>query len=219
MLASLLDSNWLSELRWDLFSFNASGCQSFVNPLPSNVCIPTGFWLFAKENPEIEIDTIYRIEHQDQLYKTLPQALFFSPTIVVFLALTLLLPLSGVFAPGSLTITTKNSTNVGDCMIPIGNVSTHKYDSNSFFNMYSNLTYIDPAPRAKVLTTRWLVEQNIPDLEVFTLPRLIHMESMDSTPPFHGFHMEWFWVRSQLFFGSMVTLDSIWNGHGMAMEW
>ena len=54
--------------------------------------------------------------------------------------------------------------------------------------------------------------------EVFTLPGLIHMESMDSTPPFHGFHMEWFWVRSQLFFGSMVTLDSIWNGHGMAME-
>ena len=30
--------------------------------------------------------------------------------------------------------------------------------------MYSNLTYIDPAPRAKALTTRWLVEQNIPDL-------------------------------------------------------
>ena len=49
-------------------------------------------------------------------------------------------------------------------------------------------------------------------------PYGIHMESMDSTPPFHGFHMEWFWVRSQLFSGSMVTLDSIWNGHKMAME-
>jgi len=56
---------------------------------------------------------------------------------------------------------------------------------------------------------------NPPYLEVFTLPGLIHM---DSTPPFHGFHMEWFWVRSQLFSGSMVTLDFIWNGYGMAME-
>lgn len=112
----------------------------------------------------IEINMIYQIECQDQLYKTLPQALFFSPIIVVFSALTLLLLLSGVFAPGSLTITMKNSTNISDCMIPIGNVSTHKYDSNLFFNMYSNLTYIDPVPRAKVLTTWWLVKQSIPDL-------------------------------------------------------
>jgi hypothetical protein len=66
---------------------------------------------------------MYRIERQDQLYKTLPQALFFSPIIVIFSALTLFLPLSGIFAPGSLTVTTKNSTVTSHCTIPTGNMS------------------------------------------------------------------------------------------------
>jgi hypothetical protein len=66
---------------------------------------------------------MYRIERQDQLYKTLPQALFFSPTIVIFSVLTLLLPLSGVFTPGSLAVTKNSFSHVGPCMIPSGNLS------------------------------------------------------------------------------------------------
>jgi len=67
---------------------------------------------------------MYRIERQDQLYKTLPHALFFSPTIVIFSAPTILLPISGIFAPGSLSVTTINSTAVSHCIIPTGNLST-----------------------------------------------------------------------------------------------
>jgi hypothetical protein len=70
---------------------------------------------------------MYRIERQDQLYLTLPRALFFSPTIVAFSVLALLLPLSGVFAPGSLTIVTQNFTDVGNCTIPTGNLSTPEH--------------------------------------------------------------------------------------------
>jgi hypothetical protein len=110
------------------------------------------YWIFILllRKPDVEIDTIYRIERQDKLYKTLPQALFFCPTIVVFSALTLFLPLSGVFAPGSLTIATQNYTNItGPCVIPTGNLS-HFYEAPiSFFSR---------------LTTQCFVEQRIPDL-------------------------------------------------------
>ena len=113
---------------------------------------------------------MYQIERQDQLYKTLPRAVFFSPTIVIFSALTLLLPLSGVFAPGSLTVTTKNSSHVGPCMIPTGNFSTANtpdsaslYTTNGYniggIGLWNGVT-----PRATTLTTQWLVEQRIPDL-------------------------------------------------------
>ena len=93
---------------------------------------------------------MYRIERQDQLYKTLPHAVFFSPTIVVFSVLMLLLPLSSVFAPGSLTVVTKISTNVtGSCMIPTGNLSNFDETPISFFSR---------------LTTQCFVDQRIPDL-------------------------------------------------------
>ena len=109
---------------------------------------------------------MYRIERQDQLYKTLPRALFFSPTIVVFSALTLFLPLSGVFAPGSLTVVNKNYTDIrGSCIIPTGNLSnvgTPDYESlynAGYGNFWSSVT-----PRATQLITQWFVGQSIPDL-------------------------------------------------------
>ena len=40
----------------------------------------------------------------------------------------------------------------------------------------------------------------------------IHMESMDSTPPFHGFHMEWSWNGHGM-------INSIWNLGPFHMEW
>ena len=124
------------------------------------------FDFFAKENPEIEIDIMYRIERQDQLYKTLPRALFFSPTIVVFSALTLLLPLSGVFASGSLTVTTNNYTSF--CSVPTGNLSTpNTADSTSLF-MAANGTvppyWTGASRKAAELTTQVFLGQRIPDL-------------------------------------------------------
>jgi hypothetical protein len=116
---------------------------------------------------------MYQIERRDHLY-TLPQALFFSPTIVVFSVLTLLLPLSGVFAPGSLTVTTNNSTDVGPCMIPTGYLSTpgtpdyaslYKNDSSTYsINGSAFIHPFSPSPRANGLTMKWFVEQHIPDL-------------------------------------------------------
>ena len=115
---------------------------------------------------QIEIDTIYRIERQDQLYKTLPRALFFSPIIVVFSALTLLLPISGVFAPGSLTVATQNSTHVGHCIIPTGYLSTPGTpDYSSFYiTVGEGPNWSGVTPRATELTAQWFVEQRIPDL-------------------------------------------------------
>ena len=109
---------------------------------------------------------MYRIERQDQLYKTLPHALFFSPTIVIFSALTLLLPLSGVFAPGSLAITTKNVLDhVGPCMIPSGNLSAiDTPDSTSLFAVDHQGQWFSVSPRASTLTLQWLIDQHIPDL-------------------------------------------------------
>jgi hypothetical protein len=109
---------------------------------------------------------LYRIERQDQLYKTLPRALFFSPTIVALSALTLLLPLSGVFAPGSLTVTTRNSTYKGSCMVPTGNLSTlDTPDYQSLYILRQGLQeWVGVTPRATALTTQCLVEQRIPDL-------------------------------------------------------
>ena len=109
---------------------------------------------------------MYRIERQDQLYKTLPQAVFFSPTIVVFTALNLLLPLSGVFAPGSLTVDTKNVTDVGKpCIIPSGNVSTpHTPDSTSLYSLEARGHWGGAMPIAINLATKCLAEQRIPDL-------------------------------------------------------
>jgi len=106
---------------------------------------------------------MYRIERQDQLYKTFPQALFFNPTIVFFSALSLL-PLSGVFTPGSLTVTTKSSTDIGTCMIPTGNISTPDTpDSTSLYTTVAG-KWDNVSERATVLVMQWLVEQRIPDL-------------------------------------------------------
>ena len=123
-------------------------------------CIST----LVLKKPEIEIDAMYRIERQDQLYKAFPQALFFSPTIVVFSALTLLLPLSGVFAPGSLTVATKNSTEIEHCVVPTGNISTPDTpDSTSLYTTVAG-QWLNVSTRATVLAMQWLVEQRIPDL-------------------------------------------------------
>jgi hypothetical protein len=108
---------------------------------------------------------MYQIERQDQLYKTLPRALFSSPTIVAFSVFTLLLPLSGVFAPGSLTVTTQNSTEVGPCMIPTGNLSTpNTPDSRSLPVTSQGGVWFTVTPRATALTTKCLIDQRIPDL-------------------------------------------------------
>ena len=107
---------------------------------------------------------MYRIERKDQLYKTLPRALFFSPIIVVFSALTLLLPLSGVFSPGSLTVTSKNSTNISPCTTPTGNLSTP--DTPDYASLYTSVAgrWQGVSARATALTMKWFVEQRIPDL-------------------------------------------------------
>jgi hypothetical protein len=34
-------------------------------------------------------------------------------------------------------------------------------------------------------------------------------------PPFHGFHMEYFWLSPHPFSYSIPTMESIWNDHGM----
>ena len=106
---------------------------------------------------------MYQIERQDQLYQTLPRALLFNPTIVTFSVLTLLLPISGVFAPGSLTVTTHNSTDVGPCTIPTGNLSTSGApDSESLYNL--GTLWLGVTPRATALTAQCLAGQRIPDL-------------------------------------------------------
>ena len=107
---------------------------------------------------------MYQIERQDQLYKTLPRALFFSPTIVVFSALHLLLPFSGVFAPGSLTITTKNYTDFGPCMIPTGNLSPNTTDSTSLNRTGPSGIFFGATPWIMALTTQWFGAHRIPDL-------------------------------------------------------
>jgi len=69
---------------------------------------------------------------------------------VVFSALTLFLPLSGVFAPGSLTVATKKYTDVpSPCMIPTGNLSNFYEAPISFYSR---------------LTTQSFVERRIPHL-------------------------------------------------------
>lgn len=105
---------------------------------------------------------MYRIERQDQLYKALPRALLFSPIIVVFSALTLL-PLSGVFAPCSLTITTKISTDLVPCMIPTGNL-TALDSSTSFYTTSDGYRWSSAKPTALAFTTQCFVEKRIPDL-------------------------------------------------------
>jgi hypothetical protein len=108
---------------------------------------------------------MYRVERQDQLYKTLPLALFFNPIIVFFSTLSLLLSLSGVFAPGSLTVATKNSTDIGPCVIPTGYLSTPDTpDYTSLFTRDSVGYWKTVTPRATALTMQWFVEQRIPDL-------------------------------------------------------
>jgi len=107
---------------------------------------------------------MYQIERQDELYKTLPRALFFSPIIVVFSALTLFLPLAGVFAPGSLTVATENSTVVGPCIIPTGYLSTP--DTPDYASLYTSTAgrWGGASTRINALATQWLIEQRIPDL-------------------------------------------------------
>ena len=125
---------------------------------------------------------MYRIERQDQLYKSLVQALLFSPVIVAFSALTLLIPLSGVFAPASLTVTTKNSTYDGFCMIPTGNLSTPDTpDSQSLYVVRQGLRgWVGVSPRAMALTTQCLVEQRIPDLPLACGPNCRYKVSVPS---------------------------------------
>jgi hypothetical protein len=126
---------------------------------------------------------MYRIERQDQLYKTLLQALRFSPTIVIFSAFTLLLHLSGVFAPGSLTVTTKNFTNISHpCIIPTGNVSTPNSPdyASLFLEEFSTLLYRGPTPKANALALQWFVDKRIPDLPQACGPNCCYNVSVPS---------------------------------------
>jgi len=108
---------------------------------------------------------MYRIERQDQLYKTLPRALFFSPTIVAFSAFTLLLPLSGVFAPGSLTVITQNLSQDRPCEIPTGNLSNASVvDYGTLFTTDDSGVWSGPTGRATALATQCFLEHRIPDL-------------------------------------------------------
>jgi len=134
---------------------------------------------------------MYRIERQDQLYKTLPHALFFNPTIVIFSSLTLLLPLAGVFAPSSLTVATENSTNVsGHCMIPTGNLSTpNTPDYSSLYDFETNygnktdpyvLSWDDATPKATTFITKLFLEHRIPDLPQSCGPNCRYIVSVPS---------------------------------------
>ena len=128
-------------------------------------CISISNLLLRK--PEIEIDTMYRIERQDQLYKTLPQALFFSPIIVIFSALTLFLPLAGIFSPASLTVTTKNSTVINNCTIPTGNISGQNTADPSYFlgfNIVPDNGHFTVPPRLLSVTMQSHVDHRILDL-------------------------------------------------------
>jgi len=106
---------------------------------------------------------MYRIERQDQLYKTLPQALFFSPIIVIFSVITLFSPLSGIFAPGSLTVTTKNSTGISNCTIPTGNIFGD-LSSVSGVSLDANDGSFDVSPKLLVPAMQSYVDHRIPDL-------------------------------------------------------
>jgi len=106
---------------------------------------------------------MYQIEHQNQLYKTLPQGLFFSPIIVMFSVLILFFPLSCIFPPGSLTVTTKNSTGISNCTIPTGNILSDR----SFFMGFSidrKDGSFDAPPKLLVPAMQSYVDHRIPDL-------------------------------------------------------
>jgi len=136
---------------------------------------------------------MYRIERQDQLYQTLPRALLFSPIIVVFSVLALLLPLSGVFAPGSLTIT-QNFTHIGPCMIPTATLSTPEttnewlsvlvpeaiFSKNNESLLGFATVWTGVTPRAMALTMQCLIEQRIPDLPQVCGPNCRYKVSVPS---------------------------------------
>ena len=118
---------------------------------------------------------MYRIERQDQLYKTLLRALFYSPIIVAFSVLTLFLPLSGVFAPGSLTVTTQTSTSISHCTIPTGDLSlpgTPDFHSPFYYEGNTKVVggqvvavgWVGVKFRATALTAQCLSGKRIPDL-------------------------------------------------------
>jgi hypothetical protein len=131
---------------------------------------------------------MYRIERQDQLYKTLLRALFCSPTIVAFSVLTLLLPLSGVFAPGSLTVTTQTSTNVTNCTIPTGDLSIPNTPDSYFYYMgypkaverLRTMGWDGVTLRAAALTAQCLSGQRIPDLPQACGPDCLYKVSVPS---------------------------------------
>jgi len=56
-------------------------------------------------------------------------------------------------------------------------------------------------------------------VEVFTFPGLFHMESMESIR--YSMWNPWnhCWLRPQPIYCSMDIMDSMWNDHGMVMEW
>jgi len=85
----------------------------------------------------------------------------------------LILPLSGVFAPGSLTVTIQGSTRIGHCivpstdampcMIPTGDLSTSA--STPLFTTDPNSSrWYGVTPRTIALITEWFAHQRIPDL-------------------------------------------------------
>jgi hypothetical protein len=121
------------------------------------------FHTFAKKL-DIEIDTLYDIQRSNKLYQTLPQALFFSPLMVLISILTLLLPLSGVFAPGSLIVTIKNYTNTLPCIIPTGNLNSTEVELFSSVNSGGIFAWGGVLPQVTTLTIQWFIEQRIPDL-------------------------------------------------------
>ncbi|KAG9045194.1 hypothetical protein FS837_006842 [Tulasnella sp. UAMH 9824] len=128
----------------------------------------------------IDINTLYLVERRDLLATVSSNAIIRSPLLVTATLLSFLLPITGVFTPASLGVTTSSSDTLEPCQVSAGNFDADHAPA-LFRNNATEGNYLG-GPRSSIqrLADSTFSSQSIPPLPQYCGKNCTYQTSIDA---------------------------------------
>ncbi|KAG8913077.1 hypothetical protein FRC01_004755 [Tulasnella sp. 417] len=139
-------------------------------------------WFYTRRQymSMIDINTLYLVERRDLASTVLSDAIVRSPLLVTATLLSFLLPVTGVFTPASLGVTTSTFDILGPCQVSAGNYSTEHAPILFRTNEAEGKYLGGPRPSVERLVGSTFSGQSIPPLPQYCGKNCTYRTSIDS---------------------------------------
>ncbi|KIO27290.1 hypothetical protein M407DRAFT_23468 [Tulasnella calospora MUT 4182] len=167
-----------------VFRIGTAFAIAFQTILASSLAFVTCqlLWFYTRRQhmSMIDINTLYQVERRDLAATVLSDAIFRSPLLVTATLLSFLLPITAVFTPASLGVTTSSFDVLRPCQVSAANFSVNQAPTLFRHNATAGNYLGGPTSSIQRLADSTFAGQSIPPLPQYCGKNCTYQTSIDS---------------------------------------